>query len=119
MVYRDKERTDRVYAEALKHVRDGHAVFPALATSILMPGICGYFDRNGDWQTIVNLASSKEIENNKFTKIPAFTVSDPTAISTTETYGVKLSQNLRAVNVDGRGLAQYVPAVRSLEHVQQ
>jgi len=51
----------------------------------------------------------------KLTKIPAFAVSNPTAVSTAETYGVKLSQNLRAVSVDGKALAQQVPAVRSVE----
>jgi hypothetical protein len=104
--YRDKVRTDRVYANALKHVQDGHAVFPALATTILKPGICGYFDRHGDWQTIVNLADSKDVEEKQFTKIQTFTVSDPRAESTTEKYGAILSENLRAVAVDGKAHAQ-------------
>lgn len=63
---------DRVYAEALNHVRDDHAVIPDSATTILKPDVGVYFDRNGDWQSIVNLTSSKDVEKMSSPRYPPY-----------------------------------------------
>ena len=50
------ERLDKVFAEVLVNRPFGHAVYKHVSAQKMRPGACGYFDRNGDWSTIVHLS---------------------------------------------------------------
>lgn len=53
MAYRD--RHDVLYQECFQNFAKGHALYKDVSATQLKPGMCGYFDHNGDWQTIIDL----------------------------------------------------------------
>ena len=44
---------DKDYAKCMKNRSEGHALYRNVSAKKLKPGACGYFDRQGDWQEIV------------------------------------------------------------------
>ena len=44
---------DKVYAKCMKNRSEGLALYRNVSAKKLKPGACGYFDRQGDWQEIV------------------------------------------------------------------
>jgi hypothetical protein len=49
------DRLDVVYSEQMNNHPEGHALYKPVSATKLRPSICGYFDRNGDWQKVVDL----------------------------------------------------------------
>jgi hypothetical protein len=43
------------YAEAFEELSLGHAILHPCSTDTLRPGVCGYFDDDGDWKSIVDI----------------------------------------------------------------
>ncbi|KIW88217.1 uncharacterized protein Z519_11328 [Cladophialophora bantiana CBS 173.52] len=50
------------YAEYFAHQPEGMAVYRGIDSTMLRPGMCGYFDVNGEWRTIVDLTDSSDLQ---------------------------------------------------------
>lgn len=55
--------TDRIYTEALRNNYQGHALYPDIATTDLKPGSLGYFDADGKWALLCQLADNESVKN--------------------------------------------------------
>lgn len=56
------ENWDKDYVECFKRQPEGWAVYPPIKASKLKPGMCGYFDVDGIWQTIVDLTNPFDVK---------------------------------------------------------
>jgi hypothetical protein len=101
----DVNRTDRVYARCFKRVKEGHAVFAGESALVLKPGVCGYFDEDGDWKKIVYINKPSELEKGSFTGLEGIKVSSS---SVKETWGPKISSTMKKVSVSGGGEGGFV-----------
>ncbi|EXJ66299.1 uncharacterized protein A1O5_10451 [Cladophialophora psammophila CBS 110553] len=50
------------YAKYFEHQPEGLAVYTRLDSTMLRPGMCGYFDVDGAWRTIVDLTDSSDLQ---------------------------------------------------------
>lgn len=50
------------YAEGFENQSLGYALLHPCSTERLHPGVCGYFDAQGDWKTIVDIPQIKKGE---------------------------------------------------------
>jgi hypothetical protein len=57
--------TDRIYTEALRNNYQGHALYPDIATTGLKPGSLGYFDVDGKWTLLCQLADNESVQSNQ------------------------------------------------------
>jgi hypothetical protein len=60
MVY--DERHDVLYLECFKNNSEGHGLYKPVSATKLKPGVCGYFDHSGDWQSIVDLTDAVAVK---------------------------------------------------------
>lgn len=63
-----ESRHDVVFEELFENNPEGHALYKPFASSELSPGVCGYFDHDGDWQTIGNLRDPAALEADGWTE---------------------------------------------------
>lgn len=56
-----ESRLDKVYAQLLRDHPYGWALYKKVTTQNLRPGICGYFDTDGDWNILVDLTSPDDL----------------------------------------------------------
>ncbi|GJC86508.1 hypothetical protein ColLi_09346 [Colletotrichum liriopes] len=54
-------RVDRVYARLLLDHAYGWGLFKKFTTRDIHPGVCGYFDSDGDWHTLVDLNDADDL----------------------------------------------------------
>lgn len=64
------QRWDVVYARCFQNQPEGHAVYEPLTTNELKPGICGFWDHHGNWQTIADLSDLKALSSSGYTFVP-------------------------------------------------
>lgn len=57
------------YAEQMAHHPFGHALYHPKSVQEIRPGLCGYFDRLGQWQPIVDLTKPDELLKKGFSLI--------------------------------------------------
>jgi hypothetical protein len=67
MAYED--RHDNVFIDRFKNNVEGHALYLAVSSASLKPGACGYFDTDGNWQTIVHLTDATALKNGAWTEV--------------------------------------------------
>lgn len=100
MVHRDNRRPDRIYWRCLKHKKDGHAIYATLDAAEFKPGVCGYFDRDGDWKLIVDLAIGPEkLREKGYTALrddQHLSFKDPNN-GAQEAWGARISQNVKRI----------------------
>ncbi|RKU40041.1 hypothetical protein DL546_000631 [Coniochaeta pulveracea] len=58
----------KLYAEAMTIHGHGHGFYETDGENILRPGVCGYIDNTGLWQSIVDLTDRKALERHGYTK---------------------------------------------------
>ncbi len=91
-------RLDELYAELLKDHPEGHALYKKCSGRDVKPGSCGYFDADGDWNSIVELHGKNHdaLAANGWTDLKGVTVSeDPGFVR----WGPKTSRNVHGVQV--------------------
>ncbi|PMD37970.1 hypothetical protein L207DRAFT_462431 [Hyaloscypha variabilis F] len=88
------DRLDVIYAEQMRNNPEGHALYKSVSATKLRPAVCGYFDRNGDWQAVVDLADPNALRLGGWTAIDGMMVeTDPG-----ETYwGPKQSEDVQDI----------------------
>lgn len=50
------------YVECFKGQPEGWPLYPAIKSTALKPGMCGYFDVDGIWQVIVDLSDPEDVQ---------------------------------------------------------
>ena len=87
-----------VFAECFKNQPEGWAIYKKIAATELKPGMCGYFDPQGDWQPIADLTNKTELEKAGFTYVPGITVTDDPG---DERWPFRKSDNMYRVGLTG------------------
>ncbi|KAL7953690.1 hypothetical protein V8C34DRAFT_296338 [Trichoderma compactum] len=93
-------RLDRVYAQLLRDHPYGWALYKKVTTQKLHPGSCGYFDSDGDWQTLIDLTNLHNVADRGWT-IPSDEIQgsgDPESMI----WGPKNSDSVRSCHVGGK-----------------
>jgi len=104
---------DVQYAEAFNDQALGHALLHPCPTERLHPGVCGYFDEDGDWRTIVDIPLLKDgkgasIDSLKFSSLDDTPVLPP---STVMRWEPKCSNNVQYTKVKADVSAKYFPSI--------
>ena len=55
------KREDKVYAERFRHLQEGRALWPRVTSNEMSPGVCGYFNGEGDWVPVVHLTDIEAV----------------------------------------------------------
>ncbi|RSL54595.1 hypothetical protein CEP54_009804 [Fusarium duplospermum] len=63
----NSSRLDRVYAQLLCNHPYGWALFKKVTTKDIFPGVCGFFDTDGDWHPLVNLNDPSSLADSNMT----------------------------------------------------
>jgi hypothetical protein len=107
-----EDRDDVVFQEAFKNKPEGHALYTYVKSSKLRPGSCGYFDVNGVWRSIAQLA-----DDNMGTPPPEFTTLTPPAARLaldpdprSETWHLMASEGVKEFNPTLQAGVKLVPS---------
>ncbi|PYI02627.1 hypothetical protein BO78DRAFT_351287, partial [Aspergillus sclerotiicarbonarius CBS 121057] len=112
-------RLDRMYAHLLQDHPYGWALYKKVTADKIFPGACGYFDSDGDWQTLVNLMDPTSLSRQNLTALEKDEEGGEES-STCEpeilTWGPKQSGSIRSSSVGGEiglsvGVAPVEPSV--------
>lgn len=98
-----KSRLDRVYAQLMSEHPYGWALYKQVTTRDIHPGSCGYFDSEGDWNTITDLSSPQDLIGQGWT-IPDEGIYDSNGPGST-TWGPKCSNSIQARCIGGTAIA--------------
>jgi len=95
----NEKRLDIVYAEQLKDHPEGHALYKKFSAHKIAPGVCGYFDSDGDWHHILDLKNRAQVLSNGCQPLL-----DPESLKVdtetgTITFGPKHSLHVKGVDV--------------------
>ena len=63
-----KDRWDVVYERCFQNQPEGYALYQRVPTTKLKPAMCGYFDSDGDWQTLADLTDPIQLEKLGYTR---------------------------------------------------
>jgi hypothetical protein len=91
------KRLDKVYAELLGNHPEGHAIYKLVTTAQIKPGACGYFDSEGDWNSIIQLSDAEALNRGEWTQLKEELKidTDPGA----DHWGPKCSQDVSGVQL--------------------
>ncbi|KAF3072002.1 hypothetical protein CFAM422_005759 [Trichoderma lentiforme] len=98
-----KSRLDRVYAQLMSDHPYGWALYKQVTTRDIHPGSCGYFDSEGDWNTITDLSSPQDLISQGWA-IPDEGIYDNNGPGST-TWGPKSSNSIRTRCIGGTARA--------------
>jgi len=90
-------KLDIQYAEAMQDHPFGIALYYPPPTTVLKPGVVGYFDAFGSWNIIADLEDAAELARN------GFSLSAGLEKATTDNgikWGPKTSSNMKATKID-------------------
>ncbi|KAK5208647.1 hypothetical protein LTR47_004175 [Exophiala xenobiotica] len=93
---------DIIFADCFKYQPEGWAFWKKVAKTRLRPGMCGYFDEQGDWQPIVDITDKKAVKDAGYTYIQGISVApDPGE----ERWPLRKSENMKRMeNVVGANM---------------
>ncbi|KAM0470853.1 hypothetical protein ACHAPX_009727 [Trichoderma viride] len=94
-----KSRLDRVYAQLMSDHPYGWGLYKKVTTRDLHPGSCGYFDPEGDWNTITDLSDPQNLTTQGWT-IPDDQLHDSEGPKSA-TWGPKTSSAIRSCRIGG------------------
>lgn len=94
-----------IYTESMQNHSEGHALYKPVSALKLRPAVLGYFDRDGDWQTVLDLADQNALRLGNWLKLE-LTVGERETGSTI--WGPKCSEHVRDINASIRAMAKYV-----------
>jgi hypothetical protein len=108
--------TKSIYADSFRDHSEGLAIYDELSINKVMPGSCGYFDLNGDWQDILNVTDVKAAG---LLNLPPLSLRGfPKEADGIETeWGVRLSKNVKEESVDCKVEAEYEAFLQNTENL--
>jgi len=102
-----KEDWANDYAECFSGEREGWAVYPPIKSTALKPGMCGYFDVDGIWQTIVDLADPDDVKNKKLPPVCDVTFSSGN-LAESKSWGLRMSRDVKQEDITADVKLKYV-----------
>src|SRR5438876_1023516 len=100
MPKRNKRRFDREYAQLMINHPWGWALYKPTSSIDLKPGACGFFDAQGDWQTIVHLTDKAAVEGQKWEPVQSETQLKVETDKGTIKWRPKKSETVTVINMD-------------------
>lgn len=94
-----KSRLDRVYAQLMSDHPYGWGLYKKVTTRDLHPGSCGYFDSEGDWNTIIDLSDPQNLTTQGWTT-PDDQLQDSEGPKSA-IWGPKTSSSIRSCRIGG------------------
>ncbi len=85
---------DVIFAKCFQYQPEGWAFWKKVASRRLRPGMCGYFDEQGDWQLIVDVTNKVEVENAGYSYIEGINVA---ADLGDERWPLRKSENMKRI----------------------
>lgn len=95
------------YVECFKGQPEGWAVYPPIKSSALKPGMCGYFDVDGIWQTIVDLTDPNDAKSKNLPAVEDVIFS-PGNLADTKHWPLRKTRNIQQEDVTAQVMAKYV-----------
>jgi len=89
-----KKDWDVIFADCFKYQPEGWAFWKKVANTKVRPGMCGYFDEQGDWQLVVDITDKDEVEKAGYTYIEGINV---TADPGEERWPLRKSENMKRI----------------------
>src|SRR5204862_760323 len=65
----NRKRLDVLYSEQLQNHPEGHALYKKFSAAKIRPGICGYFDSDGDWKQILDMTNRWILADDGWTEL--------------------------------------------------
>ncbi|KAH8896412.1 hypothetical protein GQ53DRAFT_803831 [Thozetella sp. PMI_491] len=93
------DRTDRVYARCFQRRKEGHAIYEGVSAEDMRPGVCGFFDDDGDWKQIVDTNKPSDLEAGGFTQLTGVTTSIKPV---KESWGMMASSSMKKLKLETR-----------------
>lgn len=98
-----KDSLDSIYTTLMQKHPEGHALYNPVSATKLRPAILGYFDRNGDWKAVVDLADQNALRLGNWSELEMAAVETDTGDTT---WGPKYSENVRDINAGIKAAAE-------------
>lgn len=95
------------YAECFRGQREGWAVYQPIKSSALKPGMCGYFDIDGIWQTIVDLTNPDDVNKKKLPPV-GDVIFSPGNLAESKHWGLRMSRDVKQEDVTADVSVRYV-----------
>jgi hypothetical protein len=108
-----KDTWDKDYVECFKGQPEGWPVYPPIQATKLKPGMCGYFDIDGIWQTIVDLTDEADVRAKNLRAAHGVTVG-PGNLADTKKWGLRTSTNVEQFEIGASGKVKYVSVINSI-----
>lgn len=95
------------YTECFRGQDEGWAVYPPIKSSALKPGMCGYFDVDGIWQTIVDLTNPDDVQSKNLPAVHDVEFSSGN-LADTKHWGLRKSKDVSQEDITAQVMAKYV-----------
>jgi hypothetical protein len=86
------------YVECFRGQAEGWPLYHPIKSTALKPGMCGYFDVDGMWQTIVDLTDPEDVKAKGFPPVHGVEYSSGNLAATTH-WGVRKSTHVRQEDI--------------------
>lgn len=93
-----KENWAEDYVECFRGQPEGWAIYQPIRSSSLKPGMCGYFDVDGMWQTIVDLTNPDYAKSKNLPPVHGVTYSEGN-LATTKHWGLRKSTDVKQEDI--------------------
>jgi hypothetical protein len=85
---------DVIFANCFEYQPEGWAFWKKVASTNLRPGMCGYFDEQGDWQLVVDITDKDKVQKAGYSYTAGITVApDPGD----ERWPLRKSENMKRI----------------------
>jgi hypothetical protein len=100
-----KENWAKDYVECFRGQPEGWAIYQPIKSTALKPGMCGYFDVDGIWQTIVDLANADDVKSKNLPPVHDVTFSGGN-LATTKHWGLRTSRDVEQKDISADVIAK-------------
>ncbi|OQU94989.1 hypothetical protein CLAIMM_01261 [Cladophialophora immunda] len=92
-----KQRLDVLYANCFQDQAEGHFLYRPPSSTWLRPGVCGFFDNQGDWQALADLTNPEDLAKKGYSFVPGIEVE--VSVTRGEEWRPRMSQNVRRIDL--------------------
>ncbi|KAK3620138.1 hypothetical protein LTR22_025710, partial [Elasticomyces elasticus] len=86
------------FVECFSEQPEGCAIYQPIKSSAMKPGMCGYFDVDGIWQTIVDLTNPDHVKAKNLPPVDGVAFSGPN-LATTRNWGLRTSRDIKKEDI--------------------
>lgn len=86
------------YVECFSGQAEGWPLYHPIKSTALKPGMCGYFDVDGVWQTIVDLTDPNDVKAKDFPPVHGVTYSGGN-LATIKHWGIRKSRDVQEQDI--------------------